>query len=128
MSTNPLMLLSSFIVACFSAYFAYKKGKNPYLWFFIGLLFGVFGIFAFFFASNKKPIPKVQKQEPIFVIQGPKDKFWYYLDADQKQQGPISHAALTTAWKQGKVSHSTYIWHEELSEWQELKNLLTSSP
>lgn len=121
---SPFMVLSALIIGAISAYLAHKRERNPYLWFIVGFLFGIFGIFAIFFASSKKKQPIVLKKEPVFSIEGPKDKFWYYLDPSQQQHGPMSHEALTFAWKSGKIDLSTYIWHEEMADWKPLKETI----
>ncbi len=120
-------LISAFLIGILSAYIAYRRGRNPYIWFFVGFVFGIFGIMAIFFApSGKKKaastVPIAIQPEP--TIQGPKDKFWYYLDPSNQQQGPMSHDALTSAWKQGIVTPATYVWNEELTEWKLLKDMM----
>lgn len=120
----PISPMQGFISACLfgslSAYLAYKRGRNPYLWFFLGALFGIFGIMAVFFAAGPKPAPSALPAAPEPAIQGPKDKFWYYLDPANQQYGPMSHEALTSAWKEGKVGPSTFVWNEEWTEWKPL--------
>ncbi|MBX7066907.1 MAG: DUF4339 domain-containing protein [Parachlamydiales bacterium] len=120
---NPVMLIGAAVIGTISAYLAFKRGKNPYLWFFIGFLFGIFGIFAIFFTSSKKA-PAPAPQQPVFRIDGPSDKLWYYLDPSHAQQGPMSFDALNSAWKSGKIGLSTYVWHEELTDWKPLKETL----
>lgn len=120
---NPVMLIGAAIIGMISAYLAYKRGKNPYLWFFIGFLFGIFGIFAIFFISPKKA-PEPAPKQPVFRIDGPADKLWFYLDSSHSQQGPMSRDALNSAWKSGKINLSTYVWHEELPDWKPLKETL----
>ena len=114
-------LLGGCIIGAISAFLAYKRQKNPYLWFAIGFFFGIFGIMAIFFAprsirKKESPVPAA----PLPIIHGPTDKLWYYLDTAQAQQGPMSHHALTTAWREGKIDLSTYLWNEELTEWKPL--------
>ncbi len=121
---SPLMIVSAVIIGSISAYLAHKRGRNPYLWFILGFLFGIFGIFAIFFTSPKKKEPLPQKKVPVYSIHGPKDKFWYYLDSSHQQQGPMSHDALTIAWKNGKIDPSTYVWHEEMTDWKPLKETI----
>ncbi len=123
---SPTSLLIAAAIGTLSAYIAHRRGRNPYAWFFVGFIFGVLGIMAIFFAPFGKKkgvaVPVAAKPEP--VIQGPKDKFWYYLDGSNQQQGPMSHDALTAAWKEGKVNLSTLIWHEDLTDWKALKETL----
>ncbi len=123
---SPLMLISAFLMGSVSAYVAYKRGKNPYLWFALGILFGIFGIFAIFFAPGPRKRAKepVAAKEPVFVIDGPTDKFWYYLNPSHERQGPMSKEALTAAWKSGTIQPSTFVWHEDLTDWKPLKETL----
>jgi len=121
---NPFVIIVSLAIGAISAYLGHKRGGNPYLWFAIGFFFGIFGIFAVIFANSRKKAAREPKKEPVFTIDGPIDKFWYYLDPTHKQQGPMSHNALTAAWKSGEIDSSTYVWHEEMPEWKPLKETL----
>ena len=125
---SPFALLVAFCTGLLGAYLARKRGRNPYVWFFVGFFFGILGAMVIFFApkAKKKPSPlsEPSKQDPLPSIKGPTDKFWYYLDPTHQQMGPMSLDALTSAWREGKISLTTYIWHEELSEWKFLKDCL----
>ncbi len=121
---NPFMLVTAAIMGAISAFLAVKRGKNPYLWFALGFLFGIFGIFAIFFFTSPKKTAQTASKQPVFRIDGPKDKFWYYLDPAQNSQGPMSLDALTATWKAGKISPSTLVWHEDLPDWKPLKETL----
>lgn len=120
---TPLMVISALGSGTLSAFLAHKRGCNLYFWFAVGFVFGFFGIFATFFAANKKSALR-KKPLPVTRIDGPKDKFWYYLDPTQQQQGPLSHDTLTNRWKEGKLDESTFVWHEEMSNWTPLKETL----
>ncbi len=130
MPISPLMFVSAFFLGALSAYLAHKRRRNPYTWFILGFLFGIFGIFAIFFASSKRKATKRKTAhpapKPVLTIQGPIDKFWYYLDPSHQQQGPMSRDAITTIWREGKIDLSTLIWHEELPTWQPLKETLNA--
>ena len=126
---TPAALIGACIIGSLAAYLSYRRGKNPYLWFFIGFFFGLLGIMAIFFApfSKKKLPPAPAQAVPVFSIPGPTDKFWYYLDSSRQQQGPMSHHALVSAWKKGSVTLSTLVWNEELPEWKPLQELVVKS-
>jgi hypothetical protein len=119
-------LLVSSIAGLISGYLAYRRGKSPIFWFFIGLLFGFFGVFALFFSTNKRkqssPSPQAKRPEPYLF--GPSNKFWYYLDATNTQVGPMSYNGMANAWKQGVLPPSAFVWHEDLAEWKPLQELI----
>ncbi|HSX38446.1 MAG TPA: DUF4339 domain-containing protein [Chlamydiales bacterium] len=126
---TSLTLIAAALTGVLGAYLAHRRGRNPYVWFFVGFFFGILGAFAIFFApSGRKNLlkekPKVAIQQPRPTIRGPADKFWYYLDLEHQQIGPMSLSALTTAWHQEKISLTTYVWHEELPEWKPLQELI----
>jgi len=123
-SENRGMLLSYaitwLIFGAASAYMARSRGKNPYLWFVLGMLFGVFGILFLLFG------PKAHKtsQDPNTIDITPqfdpkhKEHLWYYLDSENHQHGPMSLDALVGALRQGKVSDKTFVWNESLENWK----------
>lgn len=124
-STSPIMWICAAVFGAVSAFLAHRQKRNPYLWFAIGFFFGILGVFSIFFSGNTRKKEPTTPREPIYTILGPSDKFWYYVDADHKQQGPVSRDAIFTQWKEGKLNGSTYVWHEELSEWKALKDYIS---
>ena len=120
---SPLTLAAACLIGSLSAYMAHRRSKNPYLWFALGFFFGVLGIFAFFLASKPKTQKPPAPLEPVFKLNGPVDKFWYYLDAENSQKGPMSKDALTAAFKSGHLNLNTYVWNEELASWKHLSEL-----
>jgi GYF domain 2 len=126
---TQLSVIIAWATGSLCAYLAYRRGRNLHIWFCIGFLFGILGLLAMFFTPTRKKLSRRTKlkssQTPDRARpQGPKDKFWYYLEPDHKQAGPMSLEALTTLWQQGKISLTTYVWHEELPEWKPLQELL----
>jgi vacuolar-type H+-ATPase subunit I/STV1 len=119
---TPSTVFASILFGMVSSYIAYSRKKNPFLWFFIGLVFGIFGFFALFLASPKKNLKKTLPP-PRPILQGPKDKFWFYLDTTHQKVGPISYNAIGKALEQGQISKTTYVWHEDLTDWKQLEEL-----
>jgi len=120
-------LLVSSAAGLISSYLAYRRGKNPLLWFLVGALFGLFGVFALFFSGyikKKPPTPVAKVIEPKPYLFGPANKFWYYLDASGTQVGPVSYNGMTTAWKDGTVPVTAFVWHEDLTDWKTLQDLI----
>lgn len=127
---TPLTIFAALLTGALGAYLAHKRGRNPYIWFCIGSFFGILGAFAIFFAPKKtlpKPTQEPKEEAPFQTIQGPSDKFWYYLSPEHQQIGPMSLEGLTNALRQGKISLTTYVWNEELPEWKPLQDLMTTS-
>lgn len=118
------------IFGVLSAYFARLRGKNPYLWFFLGMLFGVFGLaFLLFTPYSLKKSNTEERNQKTIDIPPPYDakhneKFWYYLDAQNTQYGPMSFEALYRLYTTATIFPHTYVWNETLEGWQHLKNFL----
>lgn len=128
-SNYTTALIASFIIGVLSSYIAFKRGRNPYLWFAVGFIFGLFGIMAIFFAPlAKKKRVAAPRPKPQPYIHGPTDKFWYYVDELRTQQGPVSHHALSKAWKEGKLQPSSLVWHENLENWKPLQEMIRLTP
>ena len=104
-----------------SAYYAIQRGRNPYTWFLVGLFLGIIGLALLFILPNQKTAPQETAapapiKDPVPSPQS--QKFWYYLDADNQQFGPMSHTALENALKEGKVTLTTFVWNEEMDGWK----------
>jgi len=132
MTFSPWVLLFSSLFGVMAAFFAHSRGKNPYLWFVVGFLFGMLGVVALFlpFTTKRKPVRRQQRPQaprpPEQRLVGPSNCFWYYLDEQQQQKGPMSFQAITKAWKRGEILPDTFVWHEELPEWKPLQGLITT--
>jgi len=131
---NPYILFFWVTMGSLSAYLAHKRGKNPLLWFFIGLLLGILGVFFIFFLPLKKR--GTQRQDcssdkgatiaiapalPSSYLQ----KLWYYLAPDREQHGPMSFEALKRAFQEGRINSRTYVWNEEMEGWKPFGDLFT---
>lgn len=130
-----MQTLFTFLIAALfggiCAFYAKQRGRDPLNWFFIGIFLGVIGLILLFILPVKKapelapqvdtlPVPT---EEPVFpqndfLSSSKPPLFWYYLDPENKQFGPMSFEGLQTAWKDGKVIDQTYIWNEEMSNWK----------
>jgi hypothetical protein len=141
--TDPNMLLSFillFMIASFTSYYANRKGRNPWLWFIIGILLGIIAPLILLFISQKerkddglptmtvsKPDPALQhlSQMPLMPeeIQRQEDKLWYYLDQNHQQMGPVSVIALRELWNRGQLELNSYVWSDGMEQWQKVDNL-----
>ena len=111
-----------FILGTITAYFANKYNKNPYLWFILGMLFGIWGLLFLFFLIYKLKIPKKKINiEKVNIIKD--SRFWYYLDGEHKKFGPFSLNKLKNLFSNNQISSKTYVWNKDLNDWKFLKDL-----
>ncbi len=131
-----LAIVLCFIIGAASYHYAQKRGRNPYTWFALGLLFGIFGLITLFILPILKKSTAIKKVEPpkpstpdsLEVLDSKYlNKLWYYLDAADQQYGPMSLNALGSAWKEGKLDVKTYVWNEDLADWHCFEKVLKAN-
>lgn len=125
MTVSWITLLIWFLFGCATAHFAKQRGRDPFSWFFIGLLLGAIGLcLVFIFPKRQVAAQTVQTPEPVDLLPElpleHKNKFWYYLDGANAQVGPMSFEALFREFKSGKVKSQTHVWNENLEQWTPL--------
>ena|ERR1700722_2363532 len=114
------------LMGAIASHYAKDRGRNPKAWFAIGLLLGIIGIALLFIlprltpktASTQASMP--EQRTPVELEKKVSNRFWYYLDPDNKQFGPMSFNGLESALKEGKISLQTYVWNEDLINWKKL--------
>ena len=136
-------ILVIFLMGALTSYVAYKRGRNPTLWFFIGLLFGWIGLVVIFFLPRQEDIAKRrqemidresakerektgQQETPVTLeIKTPlfADKEWYYLDKSFAQQGPVSFLLIQGSYDKREIDPETYVWYTGMAEWKKLADL-----
>jgi hypothetical protein len=117
-----LSLLAGIIYGCICSHLAKKKGKNPVWWFAMGMACGIFApIFLFFLPPTKKPNPPILQSE-LFNTEELKI-LWYYVEENRQQCGPVTIKGLLNAFKDGKLSESSYVWNEKMENWQMISHL-----
>ena len=143
---DPNMVLSFILllmIASFTAYYANRKGRNPLLWFMIGILLGIFAPLILLFLPAVKsergndglptmtisnPDPSLQDLPPSPVKSEIKrreeeEKLWYYLDQNHQQMGPVSIIALRELWNRGQLELTSYVWSDGMTQWQTVDDL-----
>jgi len=127
---SPYQIWISVAVGAISAFMAWKRGKNPYLWFLLGAFLGIFGLIFLIYSKPRKGHQKNSRKDPNTIDVTPRlqsvhqDKFWYYLDPANQQEGPMSFDALSRALSEGKINPKTYIWNDGLENWKPLSDFL----
>jgi hypothetical protein len=135
---NLFLFLICIAVGVMASHYAKQRGRNPRAWFVLGFLFGILGLIILFLLPSKKvstpvkapeqptPAPQPYFQKTLLETIHPShsEKLWYYLDQAHQQLGPMSLTALSHAWEQGKVSGKTFVWNENLTNWEHFEQVL----
>jgi hypothetical protein len=123
-----------------SAYYAKKQGRNPYIWFFVGLFLGIFGLLLLLmlplmsrFKNSMQAKKEPPKPSPVISPIGSilmnaasdehKNLMWYYVNGASEQKGPMSFTAFDRDWQEGKLMASNFVWNELLTEWKTFKEI-----
>jgi hypothetical protein len=140
-----LAFVLSLLFAWLTSHFAKKQGRDPIIWFLIGLVLGVFGLFILFLLPNKNEEKEIEEAVPVDIdpnavnstlidaeqpmtikpeIDELLDKQWYYLDSAHQQQGPIGIKLLKHFFLEEKINKSTHVWSEEMPEWKTIEEMV----
>lgn len=142
------MVLSWIIIGGVSAYIAKQRHRNPVVWFFIGLIFYLFGLLFLLILPSKKPASTEQKDVKVPDIKQMNSEStaladgssypiphntlrisrdstieWYFIDAFSAIVGPLKLIDLRKALIERKLDLQTYLWCEEFPDWAQIKDL-----
>ncbi len=110
-----------------------RKGRDPFIWFFVGLLLSWLGLIIIFLlprasSSIKPQMPASEEMSDIIEIT-PKevaeeevsvsvtDKQWHYLNANHEQLGPVGESELKKLWSKEEINEKSYVWSDGMSDW-----------
>ncbi|HEY2811444.1 MAG TPA: DUF4339 domain-containing protein [Rhabdochlamydiaceae bacterium] len=133
---NLVLALINALVCFACANVAKKRGRNPTYWFIGGAFLGLIALIVLLLLPRRvmavaptaaaavvaAPTPPSLRLQALFENQI--GKFWYYLDAERQQNGPMSFEALSRAWNDGKLHKSSFVWNEELENWKRLEEIV----
>ncbi|MEC7840458.1 MAG: DUF4339 domain-containing protein [Chlamydiota bacterium] len=102
--------------------FAIQRGRDPVIWFGLGMLGGIFALAALFIMPAVDEEENKQEQaEPVSEIENKYSELeeaeWFYLGVDDIQKGPVDYEDLLLAWADGVVKEKTYVWREGMADW-----------
>ncbi len=107
-----------------ASYLATKRGKNPKLWFWLGLSLGLFSILLLFLIpKNLNPKPQFEQEAPSPLFPPPPEENWHYYDALRVQCGPIPCSELISLFKKELLSLDSFVWTPGQQDWKRLKEL-----
>lgn len=123
---------------------AKNRGRNPRIWFILGLLFGIFGLITILIlprvkvsdapAQANKSFPQYEElqsksteEEHHESINSPPSQnelfqmnTWYFLDKTHTQTGPVDFNKLVQEFREEKISPDSYVWSEGMADWQKI--------
>ncbi len=131
-----LLFLFTVLSGWVTSIFAQKRGRDPFVWFMIGMVFGVMGmmmLFIFPSLTKKGETTPDDPEEPLYQQTFPlghedlTQKFylwdWYYLNDERNTTGPVGFAEIKKLWNEKAIRDSTYVWHEEMTDWQRITEI-----
>lgn len=135
----PTIFTLILLIGFGTAYYAFRLGKNPSLWFLLGILIGGFApiilfISHFFERSQNKDDdkPSVAFSEPDAsqsvraipevnpAIIEEESKLWYYIGEGEVQVGPVSVLGIAELWNTGRLDLDSYVWTKGMTEWSQV--------
>lgn len=141
MSTIITMVLWM-LMGVATSYLASQRGRDPYIWFAIGIFFGLLAMLALILLPpvkseeereidrkneeiverREKQLEEEERQEnaPDLQPQSVEAKDWFYLNKAGQQQGPLSFYLLNELWEGGEVTERSYVWTEGMSDWKRI--------
>lgn len=117
------------LIGSITAHYAIQRGRSPFNWFMIGMLFGIMGLLLLFLMPNlaTQSSSKTQVQTSVAIEQNPPSEYqgkqWFYLDDSHAQQGPVSFRNLLPVWEKKGISSHSFVWCEGMSDWKTIEDL-----
>ncbi len=139
-----ISLILWMLIGVSTGYLASTRGRDPYAWFAIGIILGLFGLMLLYIlppldaegnriarsppALFSPMIEAIEEQEAAEKRHMPLPTYlnqeWFCIDKSLQQQGPISFLTLQTLWREGKVDASSFVWSEGMTEWKKIADLV----
>lgn len=128
-----------------TSYLAYQRSRDPYIWFALGMFFGILAMLALVLLPpvkskeelemdqrNKEIIERREKQmeeqekiesAPNLEPQSIETKEWFYLDKERQQRGPFSFYVINELWESANLNAHTLVWTEGMPEWKKIQEI-----
>lgn len=127
---NILLFWVFFGLLC--SYLAKRRGKNPFLWFFLGLFLGIFAVALiivlplienkFLKKSPASPPPPQAIPSPL-PLKETWNENWFYLDAARQTQGPLPFSELVALWHNNQLTAHSFLWKEGMENWKKISDM-----
>ena len=141
------MMLTIFllmVMGAATAYLAYQRGRDPYMWFVIGIFFGVLAMLLLVIlpvVTNEEELKAQEKSKelvdrreeqmkeqeklenaPNLQPQSVETNEWFYLDKTRQQQGPFSFYVINELWEGAEINAHTLVWTDGMAEWKQIQD------
>lgn len=142
---TELTMILWILMGIATSYIANQRGRDPYIWFALGMFFGVLAVLTLVLLPpvkseeeqekderNKEIVERREKQmeeqekienAPDLEPQSIETKEWFYLDKERQQQGPLSFYVINELWESGALNPQTYVWTEGMPEWKRVHEI-----
>jgi hypothetical protein len=141
--TMVLSIIFWVLMGWLTSYLAQQRGRDPLLWFLIGMAFGLIGLLILFLlpvseeeSQNKEEGALSPGEEERLATQNGKiidttaepilfddTTEWYYIDQEHQQHGPVYIDALKKAWNENKLDPHSYVWRDGIDTWKKLEEI-----
>jgi fucose 4-O-acetylase-like acetyltransferase len=107
---------------------ARKKNRNYQTWFLLGMFFGLIALLILYFLKPLKIFKSNLKKASLsaldhFSILQEDNNYWYYLDQENKNAGPMSLKMLYNNYLKEIISNNTYVWNDTMDGWKKLQDI-----
>jgi hypothetical protein len=143
MEFTVFLFVVSVLWGCLNSYLAQYRGRNLYVWFLLGFLFGPFPLIFLYLlpAAGKvkeEDIEDIKEETPAetdnpdaaddaginIAHHAPFDQQdWYYLDEQRTQHGPHTFSEMRKFTRKEIISGQTYVWNQSMSNWKKVKDI-----
>lgn len=116
------------IVALLTALFAKERGRDPYIWFGLGLLGNIFALLLLFILPDLLETSAKKGPKTIDIVATPLypefEKYdWFYLDSERKTTGPLPFDKLKGLFQKNSLTESSLVWNEGQTEWLQINKV-----
>jgi GYF domain 2 len=122
-----LTIVLCLIIGGATAYFANQRGRDPLIWFMLGLLLGLFGLLLLFLlppgSEQTTEGEKAETRAPPGESHEYLIKEWYYYDREKNQKGPIRFEKLKELWMNAEIGEDSYVWSEGMPGWKKIEEV-----
>lgn len=116
------------LIGAATAYMANTRGRDPYLWFALGIVLGIFAMLILLVlpqvesqenkdASKEIEIQPLREEVPFMGPAGVALHEWFYIDKTGQQYGPVRVEEIKKLWMNGELDELSFVWSDGMEKW-----------